>query len=78
MIRRIGSLEVKMVWWVRVLLVLITYHLSPVTSFAQDSTRVFTEQHPLVYEDARDLWPYAFLNEKGEPVGYNIDLLRLL
>ena len=78
MIRRIGSLEVKMVWWVRVLLVLITYHLSPVTSFAQDSTRVFTEQHPLVYEDAWDLWPYAFLNEKGEPVGYNIDLLRLI
>ena len=78
MTRKIRNLEVKMVWWVRVLLVLITYHLSLVTSFAQDSTRVFTEQHPLVYEDAWDLWPYAFLNEKGEPVGYNIDLLRLI
>ena len=22
----------------------------------------FTEEHPLVYEDAWDLWPYAFLN----------------
>ena len=78
MIRKKRDHELKTVWWVRVLLVLITYHLSPVTSFAQDSTRVFTEQHPLVYEDAWDLWPYAFLNEKGEPVGYNIDLLRLI
>jgi len=43
-----------------------------------DTTRVFTEEHPLVYEDAWDLWPYAFLNENGEAVGYNIDLLRLI
>ena len=76
--RIIRSQEAEMVWWVKVLLVLFTYHLSLVTSFAQDSTRVFTEQHPLVYEDAWDLWPYAYLNEKGEPVGYNIDLLRLI
>ena len=32
----------------------------------------------MVYEDAWDLWPYAFLSETGEPVGYNIDLLRLI
>lgn len=38
----------------------------------------FTEEHPLVYEDAWDLWPYTFLNENGEPVGYNIDLLKLI
>ena len=43
-----------------------------------DSIRVFTKEQPLVYEDAWDLWPYAFLNEKGEPVGFNIDLLRLI
>ena len=43
-----------------------------------DSVRVFTEENPLVYEDAWDLWPYAFLNEKGEPVGYNIDLLKII
>lgn len=70
--------EMKVVLWVRVLLILVTCHLSFITSFAQDSTRVFSEQHPLVYEDAWDLWPYAFLNEKGEPVGYNIDLLKLI
>lgn len=43
-----------------------------------DSTRVFTTEHPLIYEDAWDLWPYVFLNENGEPDGYNIDLLKLI
>ena len=45
----------------------------------RDSIRAsYTEEHPLVYEDAWDLWPYSFLNETGEPVGYNIDLLKLV
>jgi signal transduction histidine kinase/ABC-type amino acid transport substrate-binding protein len=43
-----------------------------------DSVKVFTDEHPLVYEDAWDLWPYAFLNDAGEPVGFNIDLLKLI
>ena len=45
---------------------------------SEDEVRTYTEEHPLVYEDAWDLWPYAFLNDNGEPVGYNIDLLRLI
>ena len=32
----------------------------------------------MVYEDAWDLWPYSFLNDTGEPVGFNIDLLTLI
>lgn len=66
---------------IRLLTILITLNLLPATIAAeesQDSTRVFTEEHPLVYEDAWDLWPYAFLNEVGDPVGYNIDLLKLI
>ena len=64
----------------RILLILIAYLMSLTAVFAQktDSTRVFTKEHPLIYEDAWDLWPYAFLSEKGEPVGYNIDLLKLI
>ena len=42
------------------------------------TTREYTKEHPLVYEDAWDLWPFCFLNEEGEPDGYNIDLLRLM
>ena len=66
---------------IRTLTILITFNLLPVSIVAQnnqDSTRVFTEEHPLVYEDAWDLWPYTFLNEAGDPVGYNIDILRLI
>ena len=73
----------------RILLMLIACHLSPATAAAQEdrgdstsvqtvSDREFTEENPLVYEDAWDLWPYAFLNEKGEPVGFNIDLLSII
>ena len=42
------------------------------------TTRIYDEDHPLVYEDAWDLWPYSFLNDTGEPVGYNIDILKLI
>ena len=43
-----------------------------------DSVRTFTQERPLVYEDAWDLWPYVFLNEDGEAVGYNVDLLKMI
>ena len=60
---------------------LLLFTVLPFSLLAQernDSIRVYTEEHPLVYEDAWDLWPYAFLNENGEAVGYNIDLLKML
>jgi len=41
-------------------------------------SRQYTKEHPLVYEDVWDLWPYSFLNDNGEPDGYNIDLIRLM
>ena len=55
--------------------------MAPLTAQAQeqnDSTVVFSVERPLVYEDAWDLWPYTFLNENGEPDGYNIDLLKMM
>ena len=48
-------------------------------AIAQPShAREYTPEHPLVYEDAWDLWPYVYLNEQGEPEGFNVDLLREL
>lgn len=47
-------------------------------SVRQPRTRTYTQEHPLVYEDAWDLWPYTFLSETGEPIGFNIDLLKLI
>ena len=53
--------------------------MAPMAAHAQkDSTTVFSVERPLVYEDAWDLWPYTFLNENGEPDGYNIDLLKMM
>ena len=67
----------------RLLLVLFTICISHLTAFAdsvenRDSIHVYDVEHPLIYEDAWDLWPYVFLNEKGEPDGFNVDLLKML
>ena len=69
---------------VRMVTILFTIHyslftpLSAMADNAPDSIVSFSTERPLVYEDAWDLWPYSFLNENGEPVGYNIDLLKLI
>ena len=69
----------RKVWCEKVLMLLITIHLSLAATFAQsDSTRVFTDKSPLIYEDVWDLWPYSFLNDNGEPDGFNVDLIRLI
>ena len=66
-------------WTMRVLMTLLTIHCSLFTSAApNDSIIVYNETRPLIYEDAWDLWPYVFLNENGEPDGYNIDLLKMI
>ena len=63
-----------------ILAAILCCHWTAVRTQAQsaDSLSTYTETHPLIYEDAWDLWPYTFLNEQGEPDGYNIDLLRLM
>lgn len=61
-----------------VTLLLLGAHI-PVHAASQDENiRNYTPEHPLVYEDVFDLWPYSFLNEKGEPDGYNVELIRLM
>ena len=60
-------------------MLLFSVHLSLVVAFAQsDTTRVFSESSPLIYEDVWDLWPYSFLNDNGDPDGFNVDLIRLI
>ncbi len=75
-----------MVRVLRRLLALSVLVISPSGLSAQtDSTgrvaphsREYTAENPLVYEDVWDLWPYSYLNDNGEPEGYNIDLIRLM
>lgn len=69
-------------WLAKILATIIALHCTPITADAitspQDSITVYNEARPLIYEDAWDLWPYVFLNENGEPDGYNIDLLKMI
>ncbi len=52
--------------------------LSLLAASQDENIRAYTQEHPLVYEDVFDLWPYSFLNENGEPDGYNVELIRLM
>lgn len=38
----------------------------------------YTETNPLLYEDVWDMAPYAYLNEHGQPRGFNIDLVQAI
>ena len=64
----------------RILLIIGLFACSHLSHAAveTDSVRAYTEDDPLVYEDAWDLWPYVFLNENGEAVGFNVDLLKMI
>ncbi len=62
----------------RKLLVGIGMAMLSTGAFAQSTPRNYSQEHPLVYEDADDYWPYSFTNEKGEPDGFNIDLIHMI
>lgn len=44
----------------------------------ENPLREYTKENPLVFEDAPDLWPYAFHDDNGEEMGYNLDLVRAI
>ncbi|MBR1934093.1 MAG: transporter substrate-binding domain-containing protein [Prevotella sp.] len=62
---------------------LLTF-LAPLYALAQEQSveqvllAKYTKERPLIYEGAQDLWPYSFLNDNGQPDGFNIDLMKLL
>lgn len=44
--------------------------------FVETRTREYTKERPLIYEDSWKKWPYAFINDNGEPEGFNVNLVR--
>lgn len=44
----------------------------------EGTSHTYTKQHPLVYEDYWNLWPYAYLDEYGKPAGFNIELTEMI
>ncbi len=67
-------------WQRHLLLLLFLYLFLPIThaSAQPEGTKLYTKENPLIYEDAQDLWPYSFLNDEGQPEGFNIDLVEKL
>lgn len=64
---------------VRLLIIILCIAVyTPNVAAQTDSVKMFTDQNPLVFEDSGNLWPYAFLNDKGEPEGYCVDLIRII
>ncbi len=67
--------------WLRRMLLLFVFCMSSSVfqAVAQiESSKIYTEDNPLIYEDASDLWPYSYINDEGEPEGFNIDLIDKL
>ena len=66
----------------RILNIVALVVLSWVTVQGQEveevKAREYTTEHPLVYEDVKDLWPFSFLNDNGQPDGFNVELVRML
>ena len=67
-------------WQRHLLLLLFLCLFLPIThaSAQPEDTKLYTKENPLVYEDAQNLWPYSFLNDEGQPEGFNIDLVEKL
>ena len=68
------------VWKQGILSLLTLLMLGLTEGYAQENAKDslhFTEDHPVVFEDTWDLWPYSFL-EDGKPTGYSVDLVRMI
>ena len=69
------------IWYrrVMVLMVLFTIHYSlfTITTTAQQ-IHEYTEEQPLVIVSDWEFPPYEFSNDKGEPDGYNIEVLNII
>lgn len=60
------------------LFLILLYILVSHAAVAVPSHREYTKENPLIYEDSRDLWPYVFLNKRGQPSGMNVEIVKSL
>lgn len=66
----------RIIW----LLTLVTVSISAAANSNDSTSRSlpYTESNPLIYEDAYNQWPYSFINDDGEPDGFNIDVVKMV
>lgn len=61
----------------KIVFLIIAAIISSITAKAQNNNGLkYTKQDPLVYEDLWDMPPYSFMNEEGQPSGFNVDLVK--
>ena len=63
--------------WAGILVMLLMLHGSLLTVTAQQKHE-YTEDQPLVIVSDWEFPPYEFCNDKGEPDGYNIEVLNII
>lgn len=63
---------------IRLLIITILLVLSAPVTAQDEQPEVHAAETRLIYEGVQDLWPYSFLNEKGEPDGFNTELIKLI
>lgn len=56
--------------------ILVAAIISATATASPDSGLKYTKDNPLVYEDLWDLPPFSFINEEGQPDGFNIALVK--
>ena len=64
-------------WRVSIFVMLFTLHGALFTATAQQKHE-YTEEQPLVIVSDWEFPPYEFSNDKGEPDGYNIEVLNII
>ena len=50
--------------------------ISATATASPDSGLKYTKDNPLIYEDLWDLPPFSFINDEGQPDGFNIALVK--
>ena len=61
---------------ITVLMTLCCLTAAEAAPYVGTRTREYTKNDPLIYEDSWRKWPYAFINDEGEPDGFNVELMR--
>ena len=56
--------------------IMVAAIISATATATSDSGLKYTKDNPLVYEDLWDLPPFPFINEEGQPDGFNIALVK--
>ena len=66
-------------YMLRLFLILLCFALYLPAAKAQTSgEKIYDDEHKMVFEHSDNLYPYTYLDEKGEPAGYFIDLIDML